>query len=47
VIVAHHMGEETWPLLVATGGSAVTVGLVMVRVRIGRVRELWRGRLRR
>jgi hypothetical protein len=37
VIVAHHMGEELLPLLVAGGASAVPALLVVMRVRLSRI----------
>jgi hypothetical protein len=37
VIVAHHMGEELLPALVAGGASAVPALLLVTRVRLSRV----------
>jgi hypothetical protein len=34
VIVAHHMGEELIPTLVAGGGSAVSIVLLVWRTRL-------------
>jgi hypothetical protein len=37
VIVAHHMGEELIPALVAGGGSAVSMALLVWRTRLNRL----------
>ena len=45
MIVAHHMGEELIPALVASGATAVPLLVVSMRVRLSRLgRALRRSR---
>jgi hypothetical protein len=44
MIVAHHMGEELLPTLVAGGSAAVPVVLVLVRARLSRLGRALRRR---
>jgi hypothetical protein len=42
VIVAHHMGEDLLPTLVASGVAAVPVYLAIVRARLSRIARPFR-----
>ena len=44
MILAHHMGEELLPTLVAGGGSAVSMLLLVWRERLGRLVDRMRRR---
>lgn len=42
MIVAHHMGEDLLPTLVAGGASAVPALLFVMRVRLSRIARMCR-----
>jgi hypothetical protein len=42
MILAHHMGEDLIPTLIAGGGSAVPVLLFVMRVQLSRVARTFR-----
>ena len=44
MILAHHMGEELLPTLLAGGGSAVSMLLLVWRARLTRLVDRLRGR---
>ena len=44
MIVAHHMGEELLPMLVASGGAGASMALVMLRARLSRLARSLRRR---
>jgi hypothetical protein len=44
VILAHHMGEDLIPTLVAGGGSAVSVTLLVLRTRFNSLVDRMRRR---
>jgi hypothetical protein len=44
VILAHHMGEELIPTLVAGGGTAASMLLLVWRERLGRLVDRMRRR---
>jgi hypothetical protein len=44
VILAHHMGEELIPALVAGGGSAVSMALLVWRARFNKLVDRLRQR---
>jgi hypothetical protein len=46
VILAHHMGEEAIPALIATGATAVPLLLVRTRMRLSRLERFLRTRRR-
>ena len=44
MIVAHHMGEDLLPTLLAGGAGAGSVALALARARLGRLVDRLRGR---
>jgi hypothetical protein len=45
VIVAHHMGEDALPSLIAGGATAVPLLFIAARARLARLRNAVRRRL--